>query len=115
MKTAYLTQLTTSFNSFSLTSRVPRLLLNSLPPNAHKAIQIKSIPLPRTSTSPAFIELGFKDGKKMRYEWSEDDVKKFEPGSIEAKKRKRVATLQNVIEEVDRHARIAGRKQELNG
>ncbi len=91
------------------------MFLNSLPPNAHRAIQIKNLPLPRTSTSPAFIELAFKDGKKMRYEWSEDDVKKVEPGTMEAKQRKKVATLQNVIGEVERHARMAGRKDALNG
>ena len=115
MKTKYLTQLTTSFNPFSLTSRVPRLFLNTLPPNAHKAIQIKNKALPRTSTAPASLELTFKDGKKMTYEWTEDDVRKVEPGSVEAKQRKKVATLQTVIAEVDRHARMAGRKEELNG
>jgi hypothetical protein len=114
MKITYLTHLTTSFNAFSLTSRVPRLFLNSLPPNAHRAIQIKNVPLPRSSPTPAFLELTFKDGKKMRYEWTEDDVKKVEAGTLAAKKQKKVASLQNVIDEVDRHARMAGRKEELN-
>jgi large subunit ribosomal protein L53 len=112
MKTAYLTSLTTAFNPFSQTAKVPRLFLNLLPPAAHRSIQIKNTQLPRTSTQPAFLELGFKDGKKLKYEWSEEDFKKAD--GPEAKKKK-VAKLQDVVEEVDRHARITGRKEDLNG
>ena len=115
MKTAYLTQLTTSFNPFSMTSRVPRLFLTNLPPNAHRVMQIKNVLLPKESKAPAVLELGFKDGKKMRYEWSEEDVRKHAPGSPEAKKQNKVASLKNVIEEVDRHARMTARKDELKG
>ncbi|RMD42112.1 hypothetical protein DV735_g2987, partial [Chaetothyriales sp. CBS 134920] len=117
MRTTYLTQLTTAFNPFSLTSRVPRLFLGHLPPNAHKLIQIKCTTLPQASTAPAFLELAFKDGQRMRYEWSEQDVQKPKPGSVDASnsKKRKVTTLQNIIFEVDRHARMAQRKEELNG
>ncbi|RMZ87025.1 hypothetical protein DV736_g5747, partial [Chaetothyriales sp. CBS 134916] len=117
MQITYLTQLTTGFNPFSLTSRVPRLFLNHLPPNAHKLVQIKCATLPQTSSAPAFLELAFKDGHKMRYEWCEEDMKKPVPGSVAATnlKRKKVTTLQNIVAEVDRHARMAQRKEELNG
>ncbi|RMZ81187.1 hypothetical protein DV737_g2676, partial [Chaetothyriales sp. CBS 132003] len=117
MRTTYLAQLTTAFNPFSLTSRVPRLFLNNLPPNAHKLMQMKCTTLPQTSSVPAFLELAFKDGQKMRYEWCEEDMKKPGPASVAATKvkRKKVTTLQNIIAEVDRHARMAQRKEELNG
>lgn len=109
MKTTYLTQLTVAFNPFSRTAIVPRLFLGMLPANAHKTMQIKTTQLPRTATTPAFLELGFKDGKKMKYEWKE--MTREELMNAEQKP----ASIQDVVAEVDRHARITGRKEELAG
>ena len=112
MKTKYLTSLSLSFNPFSRTGKVPRLFLTMLPPAAHKSVHIKQTQQPRSSTLPAFLELGFKDGKKMKWEWLEDDV----AGGLDANgKEKKITKLEDVVGEVDRHARILGRKEELAG
>src|ERR1700754_4968867 len=112
MKTTYLTSLSLAFNPFSRTGKVPRLFLTLLPPAAHRSIPIKQTQLPRSSTQPAFLELGFKDGKKMRYEWTEQDVR----GGVDKDGKKiKLVKLEDVVEEVDRHARILGRKEELAG
>jgi large subunit ribosomal protein L53 len=109
MKTTYLTQLSCAFNPFSRTAIVPRLFLGMLPANAHKTIQIKTTQLPRNATQPAFLELGFKDGKKMKYEWKEMTHEEFQNAE------QKPATIHDVVAEVDRHARITGRKEELAG
>lgn len=68
--------------------------------------------LPRASTQPSFLELGFKDGKKMKWEWTEQDV----TGRVgKDGKEKKVVKLEDVVEEVDRLARILRRKEELAG
>jgi large subunit ribosomal protein L53 len=108
MKTTYLTHLTLAYNPFLRTSKVPRLFLTMLSPSAHKAIQIKSTQYPRTSTQPAFLELTFKDGKKTRYEWR---IEEYEEG----KDKSRIVKLEDVVYEVERHARIAGRREDLAG
>jgi large subunit ribosomal protein L53 len=113
MKTTYLTTLSLAFNPFSRTGKVPRLFLTLLPPSAHKTIQIKQTQLPRSSTQPAFLELGFKDGKKMRYEWTEQDL--LQGGKASDGKERKIIKLGDVVEEVDRHARMLGRKEELSG
>lgn len=110
MKTAYLTHLTLAYNPFLRTSKVPRLFLTLLSPKAHKSIQIKSTQYPRASTQPAFLELGFKDGKKLRYEWSEQGLQQGQE-----KDKEKIVKLEDVVYEVDRHARILGRKEELAG
>jgi large subunit ribosomal protein L53 len=101
----YLTTVTTAFNSFSRTSKVPRLVLNSLPANAHKSIAIKTTLLPQSSRAPATLELGFKDGKKMVYAWPETPLKEGE----------KPASIEDVVYEVNRHARIQARQEELKG
>ena len=112
MKTRYLTSLSLAFNPFSRTGKVPRLFLSLLPPAAYKSIQIKQTQLPRTSTQPAFLELGFKDGKKMKWEWTDQDAAE----TIDKDgKEKKIVKLEDVVGEVDRHARILGRKEELAG
>ena len=83
-----------------------------LPPAAHKSIQIKQTMLPRASTQPSFLELGFKDGKKLKWEWTEQDLV---GGLGKDGKEKKVVKLEDVVVEVDRHARILGRKEELAG
>jgi 39S ribosomal protein L53/MRP-L53 len=113
MKTTYLTTLNLAFNPFSRTSKVPRLFLGLLPPAAYKTIQMKQSQLPRSSTSPSFLELGFKDGKKLRYEWTEEDL---QAGKLDKDgKVKQVVKLDDIVTEVDRLARIQGRKEELAG
>jgi large subunit ribosomal protein L53 len=112
MKTKYLTSLSLAFNPFSRTGKVPRLFLSLLPPAAHKSVQIKQEQLPRASTAPSYLELGFKDGKNMKWEWTEEDVK---GGLDKDGKEKKIVKLKDVVDEVDRHARILGRKEELAG
>ena len=111
MKTRYLTSLTTAFNPFSVTGKVPRLFLNLLPANAHKSIAIKTTQLPRTSKQPASLVLGFKDGKTMTYTWAE----KSETEGVAGGKPQEIVSLQDVVQEVERHARMTGRKEELAG
>ncbi|EXJ56678.1 hypothetical protein A1O7_07022 [Cladophialophora yegresii CBS 114405] len=95
MITTYLTTLRATFNPFSPSSKIPRLFLTLLPANAHKTLQIKSQALPRYSHEPSTLELGFKDGKVQG------------PGEK--------VTLQDIVEEVNRHARGLARKEELSG
>jgi hypothetical protein len=113
MKTTYLTTLNLAFNPFSRTSKVPRLFLSLLPPAAYRTIQIKQAQLPRSSTSPSFLEIGFKDGKKLRYEWTEENM---QAGKLNKEgKVIQAVKLEDVVAEVDRLARIQGRKEELAG
>lgn len=109
MKTTYLTTLHAAFNPFSRTGIVPRLFLNLLPANAHKTIAIKTTQLPRGSPQPAALELGFKDGNKLKYTWPE--LSKEQVAAAEQKP----PSIHDIVAEVDRHARITGRKEELAG
>ncbi|KIX02892.1 uncharacterized protein Z518_08835 [Rhinocladiella mackenziei CBS 650.93] len=113
MITTYLTTLKVAFNPFQPTSRIPRLFLNLLSPQAHKTIKINATQFPRASTDPAVLELGFKDGKTVKYSWSADALEKRK-SETERKKVKWVG-LQEIVEEVDRHARVSARKEELSG
>lgn len=117
MRTTYLTTLTTTFNPFSRTSGVPRLFLQLLPVKAHKDIKITQTVLPRTSTQPATLELGFKDGAKMKYTWTERvrTPKAAEAEAGSGKVEDAPTQLSDIVEEVNRHARILGRKEELQG
>lgn len=101
MKVTHVTTLTTQLNPFSRTSKVPRLILALLPPNAHKSIKIKTTQLPRNSKLPALLELGFKDGKTMKWEWSESEEKS--------------AGVVDIVTEANRHTRMLSRKEELTG
>jgi large subunit ribosomal protein L53 len=119
MITTYLTSLKATFNPFAASSKIPRLFLTQLPANAHKTIQIKSTPLPRGSTGPSTLELGFKDGKVVKYSWG-GPITAIEDGSGKAVQKGRKTggekvTLQDIVEEVDRHAKGLARKEELNG
>ena len=54
----------------------------------------------------------------MRWDWTEADVQAAMGGkNAEGSdgKRKKVVKLEDVVVEVDRHARILGRKEELAG
>ena len=118
MRTTYLTSLKTSFNPFSQSSKIPRLFLTLLPANAHKTIQIKSTPLPRTSTDPSTLELSFSDGKVAKYSWGGAAIREEKRANTSAKGKKpggERVSLQDIIEEVDRHAKGLARKEELSG
>ena len=118
MRTTYLTSLKTTFNPFSPTSHVPRLFLQLLPVNAHKSIKISQSVLPRTTTTPASLELGFKDGKSMTFSWTERVKRKLDADGAaagEVRKEEKQTQLADIVEEVERHARILGRKEELQG
>lgn len=103
MKTTYLVNLTTAFNPFSKTAAVPRLFLQQLSAKAQKDIKITRKVLPRTSAEPASLTLGMKDGQQMKYTWSEQDDAKSQ------------VRLNDIIEQIQRHARVVGRKEELSG
>ena len=94
--TRFLTSITTTFSPFQPTSRTARLFLSYLPPSAHSSVAVKTTLLPRTSTQPATLSLTFKDGKVLDF-----DLEK--------------AGIREVLEEVRRHGRGLGRKEELSG
>ncbi len=112
MKTTYITSINAIFNPFTHSGAVPRLFLQLLPVKAHKDMKIVQQVLPRSSPAPAKLELSFKDGKIMKWTWGGQQVQQQAqaPGQTERK-----IGLPDIIEEVNRHARILGRKEELSG
>lgn len=106
MKTSYITSLTTRFNPFTRSSKVPRLVLSLLGPAAQRTVKINTTQLPKSSAEPSILELGFKDGKTMKWTW---DAEGTEIG------KKEQAGIKHIVEEVDRHARVLKRKEELSG
>lgn len=118
MRTTYITSLTTSFNPFSRSSHVPRLFLQLLPVKAHKEIKITQTVLPRSSTQPATLELGLKDGQTLKYSWTERAKQSAaidKDAGARSQKQEASTPLADIIAEVNRHARILGRKEELQG
>lgn len=115
MKTTYLTSLSTTLCPFSRHGKTPRLILSLLPPQARTRIAIKTTLLPRSvgAGSPATLEMGFKDGKKMRWEWRP----MVEEAGVEERRRQREeeARVKDVVGEVERHHRELARKEELAG
>ncbi|OAL37500.1 hypothetical protein AYO20_03349 [Fonsecaea nubica] len=109
MITTYLTSLKARFNPFSASSKIPRLFLTLLPADAHKTLKISSTALPRSSSEPSTLELGFKDGKVVKYSWGAEARASSKKGFGEK------VTLTDIVEEVDRHARVLARKEELAG
>lgn len=125
MQTRFLTSLRTTFNPFSRASKVPRLFLALLPPNARQTLKISVTQLPRASTEPSVLELGFKDGKEMRFVLGGQKQGGMAAnggnaalgetaGGIAVDEGKELK-LKDVMEEVERHCRILGRKEELMG
>lgn len=106
MKTSHITSLTTRFNPFTRSSKVPRLVLSLIGPSAHNTVKINTTQLPKSSAEPSSLELGFKDGKTMKWAW---DVQGTEVG------RQEQAGIKDIVDEVDRHARVLKRKEELSG
>ena len=94
--TRFLTSVTTTFSPFHPTARTARLFLSYLPPSAHSSIVVKTTLLPKTSNQTATLSLTFKDGKEMDFDLEKVGVRE-------------------VLEEVQRHGRGLGRKEELSG
>jgi len=94
--TRFLTSVTATFSPFHPTSRTARLFLSYLPPTAHSSVAVKTTLLPKSSTQPATLSLTFKDGKVMDF-----DLEKVR--------------IREVLDEVRRHGRGLGRKEELSG
>ncbi|KAF7506954.1 hypothetical protein GJ744_011085 [Endocarpon pusillum] len=115
MKTTYLTSLSTTLSPFSPHGKVARLVLSLLPADARSRIAIKTTLLPRSSalTSPATLELGFKDGKKMQWRW--EPKRRLKEQHDEEGRSQDEAKLKDVVEEVERHWRGLKRKEELAG
>lgn len=105
MKIKHLTTLTTSFNPFARHAKTPRLFLSLLPPSARNTVKVTVKQLSRSDTSPSTLELGFKDGKVLKYSFR--DVL---PGD-----KMEQVKLKDVVEQVERHTRGLARKEELNG
>lgn len=114
MITTYLSTLKIAFNPFAASSKVPRLFLTLLPADLHKRVKISSTALPRTSRDPSILELGFTDGKVLKYSWAEVGGSKLVETGNGNGNGKRVS-LKDIVEEVDRHARGLSRKEELSG
>jgi len=96
MITRFITEVSTVFNPFSPKAKTARLFLSFIPPSSRQAMKINTKLLPRASRDPSVLHLKFKDGKEMKL-----DAEKL--------------GIKGVIEEVDRHSRILGRQEELNG
>jgi len=96
MITRFITNVQTVFNPFSPRSKTARVFLSFLPSNARQTIKIDTKTLPRDSRERSFVQLEFKDGKKMKLDAEKMGIK-------------------GVIEEVDRHSRILARQEELTG
>ena len=105
MKTIHLTSLVASFNPFARHAKTPRLVLSLLPPAACSSVKVTVKQLPRSNTDPSTLEIGFKDGKVLKYQFR-DPV----PGQ-----KQDTVKLKDVVEQVDRHSRALKRKEELAG
>lgn len=98
MLTKYLASVSAKFSPFNARSgKTARNFLALLPPNARSTMTVDINILGRgASTEPASLALKFKDGKEMQLD-------------LENMK------LKEIQEEVDRHSRVLGRKEELAG
>lgn len=83
-----------------------------LPANAHKTMKIVTQLLPRTSMQPATLEIEFKDKKSLKYSWA-NETKPVIAGEKVTKAER--ASLAEIVEQVNQHARITGRAEELAG
>jgi large subunit ribosomal protein L53 len=113
MLTKYLTTLSVAFSPLSplRAHRTPRLLL-ALLPATHK-IKVTTTILPTNSTQPAKITVGFKERTIEFLEKKKGDAAAG-AGSDEVLDLGRLG-INDIVEEVDRHSRMLGRKEELTG
>lgn len=105
MKTTHLTSLTASFNPFARHAKTPRLFLSLLPPSARATVKVTVKQLPRSNTDPSTLEIGFKDGKVLKYSFHDPVAGQKEEGT----------KLKDVVEQVERHSRGLKRKEDLAG
>jgi large subunit ribosomal protein L53 len=105
MKITHFTSLTASFNPFARHAKTPRLFLSLLPPSARSTVKVTVKQLPRSSTDPSTLEIGFKDGKVLKYTFQDPAVGQKEDG----------IKLKDVVEQVERHSRGLKRKEDLAG
>lgn len=116
MQTRFLTALATTLNPFSKSSKTPRLFLSMLPPTVRSSgVQISVKQLPQTSRAPSTLQLTFKDGKVMNFEFTDNEEEGKENTTEAGGKRKEQAKLKDVIDEVERHSRGLARKEDLAG
>jgi large subunit ribosomal protein L53 len=114
MLTKYLTTLSVAFSPLSplRAHRTPRLLL-ALLPASHK-IKVTTTILPTNSTQPAKITVGFKERTIEFLEKKKGAPAAGAAGSEEVLDLGRLG-INDIVEEVDRHSRMLGRKEELTG
>ncbi|THC98000.1 hypothetical protein EYZ11_002502 [Aspergillus tanneri] len=99
-----ITSLRTTFNPFARTARPCRLLLSLLrnpsttPASSPTHIDIKVTQLPRQSTQPPEITVGFKGGKELKIEVGKRQMK-----------------IGDVVEEIARVGRVIEREESLKG
>ena len=104
MKVAHLTTLSATFNPFARHAKTPRLVLSLLPPAARSTVKVTVKQLPRSNTtSPSTLEIAFKDGKVLKYQFQDPVAGQKEEGT----------KLKDVVEQVERHSRGLKRKEEL--
>ncbi|KAI4127786.1 MAG: hypothetical protein LQ347_004450 [Umbilicaria vellea] len=96
MITKFITDVSTKFNPFSKRGKTCRIFLAHLPASARRTMKINIIILPRTSREGSTLRLKFKDGKEMQL-----DTQKL--------------SINDVMEEVDRHTRMLNRQADLMG
>jgi len=96
MITKFITEVRTTFNPFTKNAKTCRIFLASLPPNARQIMKINTKILPRGSLAKSTLDLKFKDGLEMKL-----DTEKL--------------SINDVMEEVNRHSRGLNRKAELSG
>jgi hypothetical protein len=70
-KTTHLTSFATFFNPFARHAKTPRLVLSLLPPAALSSVKVTVKQLPRSNNDPSTLEIGFKDGKVLKYQFQE--------------------------------------------
>jgi hypothetical protein len=102
-KTTHLTSLVASFNPFARHAKTPRLILSLLPPATRSSVKVIVKQLVRSNTDPSTLDIGFKDGKVLKYQFQEPV-----PGQ-----KMDTVKLKDVVEQVDRYSRVLKRKEEL--
>ncbi|KAI5787204.1 mitochondrial ribosomal protein L44 [Geopyxis carbonaria] len=95
MITRHLVSAKISFNPFLRSGRTARIFASLLPPDARNTIKITTTVLPPTARE-SWVEVEFKDGMKMKLDTAKMGVK-------------------DCVEQLDRHSRMLGRKDELTG
>ena len=114
MITRFITSVRTTFNPFSPYGKTARSFLALLPPNARHSMKIDVKMLPRASQDPASLGLSFSMSTlSIMYQvvWADqcgaEDGKEM---NLDLAKLK----IKDITNEVDRHSRQLGRKEDLS-